>query len=315
MALRILVIKLGALGNVVLSLGPFAAIRRHHAQAEITLMTTAPYANWLAGSPYFDRVWIDSRPNWWDIHGWLGLRRRLLDGRFDRVYDLQTSARTNWYFRLMQRARPEWSGIARGCSHPDKDPNRNRIHDLDRQIGQLRQAGTVQVPDADLSWSSGEISRFRLPKRIALLVPGSSAHRPGKRWPAAHYRALAAALYSRGLTPVLLGAASESRLAGAIAKCTPCLDLIGRTDFGDLASLARVADLAVGNDTGPMHLIASAGCRSVILFSAASDPRLCAPRGKVVQILRCSDLGALELERVLEAASRYIKDPIEEALV
>ena len=60
---RILVIKLGALGNVILSLGPFAAIRRHHTNAHITLLTTAPYAAWLASSPYFDDVWIDERPD------------------------------------------------------------------------------------------------------------------------------------------------------------------------------------------------------------------------------------------------------------
>ena len=49
-ARRVLVVKLGALGNVVLSLGPFAAVRRHHADAHITLLTTSPYAAWLAQS-------------------------------------------------------------------------------------------------------------------------------------------------------------------------------------------------------------------------------------------------------------------------
>ena len=77
---RILVVKLGALGNVILSLGPFATIRRHHAGAHITLLTTAPFADWLARSPWFDAVWIDERPEWWDLAGWLRLRRRLIDG-------------------------------------------------------------------------------------------------------------------------------------------------------------------------------------------------------------------------------------------
>ena len=139
---RILVVKLGALGNVVLSLGPFAAIRRHHAGAHITLLTTAPYADWLARSPWFDTVWIDERPEWWDLPGWLRLRRRLIDGRFDRAYDLQTSGRSSRYFQLLpRRDRPDWSGIAHGCALPDRDPNRNRLHDIDRQFGQLRQAG------------------------------------------------------------------------------------------------------------------------------------------------------------------------------
>ncbi len=53
---RILVVKLGALGNVILSLGPFAAIRRHHAADHVSLLTTRPWAAWLAQSPYFDEV-------------------------------------------------------------------------------------------------------------------------------------------------------------------------------------------------------------------------------------------------------------------
>ncbi len=72
--------KLGALGNVVLSFGPFEAIRRHHAGAHITLLTTTPYADWLARAPWFDDVWIDERPEWWDLPGLLRLRRRLTEG-------------------------------------------------------------------------------------------------------------------------------------------------------------------------------------------------------------------------------------------
>ena len=64
---RILVVKLGALGNVILSLGPFAAIRRHHATDHITLLTMRPWADWLGQSPYFDTVLIDERPEWWDV--------------------------------------------------------------------------------------------------------------------------------------------------------------------------------------------------------------------------------------------------------
>jgi hypothetical protein len=115
---RILVVKLGALGNVILSLGPFASIRRHHAGAHITLLTTAPFAGWLARSPWFDDVWIEQRLDWWDLPGWLRLRRRLIDGGFDRVYDLQTSGHSSRYFYLLpRRRRPEWSGIrtAIGC--------------------------------------------------------------------------------------------------------------------------------------------------------------------------------------------------------
>lgn len=297
---RILVLKLSAFGNVVLSLSAFAAIRRHHADAEITLLTTAPYAAWMAASPYFDRVLLDDRPAWWDVPGVLRLRRTLAGG-YQRVYDLQTSSRSSRYFRLLPRkARPEWSGIAPGCSHPDRDPRRDHMHDIERIQGQLRQAGITDIPEPDLSWSRGDLSRFDLPPRIALLVPGSSPHRPQKRWPVAHYRALAQALAERGLLPLVLGGVGEADLAKEICRGTPARDLTGRTGFDDLAELGRRAELAVGNDTGPMHLLAVAGCPCVALFSADSDPARCAPRGRWVRTLQRPNLADLRLDAVLD---------------
>lgn len=300
---RILVLKLGALGNVILSLGPFAAIRRHHAGAHITLLTTRPWAGWLASSPYFDAVMVDDRPGWWNLPGVLRLRRQLIDGRFDRVYDLQTSSRSSHYLRLFpRRQRPEWSGIAPASSHPDRNPERDRVHDLDRQFAQLRAAGVTETCPADLSWTGADLATFALPAEIALLVPGSSSHRPAKRWPTVHYATLAAALLGRGLTPVILGTSAERSLAAAIRTQAPqAIDLTGRTDLPALVSLGRAARLAIGNDTGPMHLIAGTRCPSVVLFSDASDPALCAPRGPSVTVLRQPHLMDLDPATVLAA--------------
>lgn len=308
---RILVVKLGALGNVVLSLGPFAAIRRHHPAAHITLLTTAPYAAWLAASPWFDTVLIDERAEWWDLRGWLRLRRRLIDGRFDRTYDLQTSGRSSRYFQLLPRgSRPDWSGIAHGCALPDRDPNRNRLHDIDRQFGQLRQAGVALAEPADLSWSNGDLGAFGLPRTFALLSPGSSPHRLLKRWPASRYRELAAELSARGMTPVVVGTAPERPLASAtLAGVRGGIDLTGRTDFAQITSLARAASLAVGNDTGPMHIIAAVGCPSIVLFSRDSDPTLCAPRGPHVSVLRRPDLGRLDVATVLHEIAEVARTP------
>jgi len=300
---RILVVKLGALGNIVLSLGPFAAIRHHYGADHVSLLTTRPWAEWLSQSPYFDEVLIDERPEWWDLGGWLRLRRLLIAGRFDRVYDLQTSARSSRYLHLFpHQTRPEWSGIAHGCSHPDRNPDRNRLHDIDRQFDQLRAAGVTETFPADLSWTGADLTRFALPDRIALLVPGSSVHRPTKRWPARRYAELAGTLLTQGITPVILGTGEESALAREIRGAMPgAIDLTNRTSLPDLVSLACAACLAVGNDTGPMHLIAAAGCPSVVLFARDSDPALTAPRGRSVSVLRRPDLADLDSSSVLAA--------------
>jgi ADP-heptose:LPS heptosyltransferase len=303
---RILVIMHGALGDFVLALGPFQAIRQFHADAHITLLTTAPFADLAGQSPYFDEVWVDVRPPVWRLDQWLPLRRRLISGGFDRVYDLQTSDRTGWYFRFFPKAaRPEWSGIAEGCSHPHANPQRNRLHAMACQAEQLAVAGIPEVPAPDLSWLDADVSAFGLAGDYVLLVPGGSAHRPAKRWPADHYAELARYISGLGLTPVLIGNAAEAAdLERIAAACAQAVNLGGRTDFGQIAALARRARGAVGNDTGPMHLIAAVGCQSLSLFSAASDPARSAPRGPSTAVLSCDPLASLDVDEVM----RGLKD-------
>ncbi len=296
----ILVVKLGALGDVVQALGPMAAIRRHHADAHIVVLTSAPFADFLRASPYADEVWVDSRPHKLNVAGLLALRARLRGGKFQRVYDLQTSERSALYYKIMAPRRPEWSGIAPGASHPHANPERDRMHTVDRQRDQLAMAGIAEVPATDLSWVAADVARFKLPEPYALLVPGGSAGRPAKRWPVAKYAALATELTAHGATPVLIGGPDEKGLGETIRSVAPrARDLIGKTSFADIAVLARGAGAAIGNDTGPMHLIAAAGCPSVVLFSAESDPRLCAPKGAEVVVLRRENLQGLGVDEVL----------------
>lgn len=304
MSHRILVIKLGALGDFIQALQAFQAIRRHHPDAEITLLTSAAFGDLGQCCPWFDRVWIDSRPQVWQVGGWWSLSRRLRAARFERVYDLQTSDRTAWYYRLFFGDKPEWSGIAAGCSHPHRNPARDGMHSIDRLADQLRSAGIEDMPPAELDWLDSDTSALDLPARFAMLVPGGAAHRPAKRWPAEAYAALAGRLSAKGVTPVIVGGPDERAAAATILEaCPDALNLLGRTSLLEIAGVARKAAAAVGNDTGPMHIAAAVGCPSVALFSAESDPALCGQRGPDVTVLRRSSLTDLPVDEV-EAAVR-----------
>ena len=304
-ARRILVLRLGALGDFILSTGAYAAIRRHHPAARIVLLTTPPLRALGEACPWFDEVRAGARPEPWRPDRWWRLGRWLRAGRFDRVYDLQTSDRSGMYYRLLALPPgrpPEWSGVAAGCSHPDDNPARDRLHTVERQAGQLARAGIADVGPPDLSWLDGDIAGLAPASPFVLLVPGGAAHRPAKRWPAARYGALAAGLIADGRAVAILGGPAEATLAAEIVAGAPgAVNLAGRTDFGALAALARRALAAVGNDTGPMHILAAAGCPSVVLFSAESDPALCAPRGPAVTVLRRDDLADLDAATVAGA--------------
>lgn len=312
---RILVIKLSALGDFVLALAAMKKIRQVHAKAHITLLTTPPFEALAKICPYFNAVDTGGRPE--SFSDWLSLRRRIKAVGYTRVYDLQTSAQSNRIFQLLRPSPPPWSGVAFGCSLPHKNPLRNGMHTLERQADQLMYAGIWEdaptepgsAPPPDLSW----VMRSRAPERpvpgankprpYVMFVPGGSAHRPEKRWPVERYSELARILYARGFDVVVIGGPAEAELAHAIQRAAPrARDLTGRTDFASVAVLGARAALAVGNDTGPLHLAAAAGAPTIVLFSKASDPALSAPRGRVA-ILRAENLSDLPVAQVAQAAN------------
>jgi len=300
---HILIIKLGALGDFIQALAPVPAIRRHHHGARLSLLTTRRYAEFARQTGLFDEILVDRRPGWTDLKGWLALRRTLRCGGFDRVYDFQTSDRSNFYFRMLWPGpRPEWSGTAPRCSHPHANLGRDRQHTMDRQAEQLLMAGIYPVPPAPALPVAGRIPAVLAGRRFALLIPGSSPRHPAKRWPAQRYGELARGLREAGYLPVVVGVAGEEVAGRTICGiCPETVDLIGRTDVVELAALAQTAVLTIGNDTGATHVAAAGGHPVVVLFSRASRPRLCAPRGAAVRVLAEPDLADLPVAAVLAA--------------
>ncbi len=307
---RILVIKLGALGDFVQALGPFAAIRAHHdaldetGHAHITLLTTPAFAGLARDSGYFDDIWDDGRAK--GFSALLSLVRRMSWAGFTRVYDLQTSSRSSMYFHLLW-PRTQWSGIARGASHPHRNPERDFMHTVDRQAEQLRDAGIAEMSLADVSRLAGSRTAQALTgteEPFGLLIPGAAPHRPAKRWPAERFGDIAANWAKSGLRPVILGSKGEKPLAEEIARReSTTIDLTGATSLNDIVTLAMTAKMAVGNDTGPLHLVSLAGTPSVALFGSDSDPALCAPRGPHVLVLQAPDISAHSVDDVLKALS------------
>jgi ADP-heptose:LPS heptosyltransferase len=221
---------------------------------------------------------------------------------FDMAYDLQTSGRSSLYFTLA--GRPPWSGIAPGCRFAQSDPARETMHTIERQHDQLKIAGISTFPAPNLEWlTAGPVPD--LPPRFVLIVPGAAPSRPAKRWPVENFAELAVYIADRGAVPVVIGGKGEADLAATVlARCPSAIDLTGRTEMADLFAIAARAALAVGNDTGPMHIAASVGCPCVVLFSGDSEPSMTAPRGPGGTwpvVLREKLLADLTVGRVVEA--------------
>lgn len=300
---NILVIKLSALGDFIMSFAAFAAIRRAHADAKITLLTTKSFVSMAEKSGWFDEIIVDARPKIFDIPGWLELRRKLRTGNFKRAYDLQTNDRTNFYYRLFfPGPYPEWAGKAFGAKFRHHGAERETLHAWDMRREQLRIAGIPETPFPDLTWLDADIARYNLPEKFVLICAGAAPTRPLKRWPPSHYAELCKYLLSQNLTPVLIGADAEKEINAEIkSAASGVIDLTNQTNLFDIAALARHAAGAVGNDTGPMHLIAAAGCPALSLFSNDSLPSHSRPMGPRTAFLQRDNLTDLKPEEVIAA--------------
>ena len=302
---KILIIKHGALGDFILSFGPFKAIRKYHPNSNIILLTNSIFKQFAIESNYFNEVIVDNRPTFWNLKKILKLGILLRKKNFFRIYDLQTSQRSSLYYNFFKlKSYVEWSGTALGCTHPDRNPDRNKIHTIERHKIQLEEIGIKNIKLSDLSWVKST-NNFKIKKPYVLFSPGASIHRPKKRWPEMNYVELAKKFLRINITPVILGDSKDIQTANFISmNANGCINLVNKTTIQDLCVLARDAQLAIGNDTGPMHAFTMSGCHALVLFSDDSNPIRCAPRSinkkKLVKIIQKNDLRNLKTDEVLD---------------
>ena len=297
---HILVIKHGALGDLVQLTGIFKSIRDFHSDSAITLLTDKKFQTFTKQMPYFNNIWSDYRPRFWNLRGWLQIVKLLRSGKFCRVYDLQSSDRTSVYYFLMSLNRNlEWSGNRLKGNLRYKDPNFSNIPVVTRVIRQVSLAGINKIYDLDISWlHEKSFNLDEVKKPYVILVPGSSAHLKHKRWPAENYGAIAQKLYKKGINSVVIGTEVDKSAISQIKNiCKEVIDLSGGS-LGLVATLARGAIGAIANDTGPTYILAAAGCPITWILSHHTDPKIVLPMGAKVLPIKKENINDIAVEKV-----------------
>lgn len=265
MTASILLIKHGALGDIIQAMGVLKAIRQHYKEATITMLTSPAYAGLLEKCPYVDAVWTDSRSKkrleTSAAHPHVSVL--LQKQRFDLVIDLQNSDRSRWYrWRWLRHAR--W--LARPWWAPAPASGLSGLITLCRRAG----ITTDGLKQADLSWlvlpKADCLSQFDLPEKYVALIPGASRQHPDKRWP--YFSDLVNRCQAFGCDVVVILGPDEANLASHFSCRT-----LESLNWSSLASVLAHACAVVGNDTGPSHLAAHVGARGLALFGPTSAER------------------------------------------
>ena len=288
---RILLVKPSALGDVVHGLPVASLLKRRWPHAHLAWLVSRPFAPLVQTCPAVDETVVFDRNRGASVHvqraADADLGRRLRDGRYDLVVDLQGLFRSAWFARRTNApvrvgfARPrEWATWGYTHRVPEKPGIRHAI-ERNLDVAEALSCGRspVEFPVETTPADDAAIDDLLKPlqnRPFALLMPGTNW--PTKRWPAASFARLALKLQeTQGFSTVLAGADDAASARPAFSDVEH-LDAIGRTSVRQLAAMLRRAAIAVTNDSGPMHLAAALGTPVVAAFGP-TDPRRTGPWG------------------------------------
>ena len=298
---RLLVIKHGALGDIVQGFGAFASLRHGHPTAHITLLTGPAFAELAGMMPWFDQVLIDRRASIINIAESLCMRS-LLRQPWDIIVDLQCSRRTARYFQFFVGPNARWVGTVKGCSDPC--PDFSGMNNYQRMMIAAGLAGGAAGASGDMRWllqKAQPAAAQMLPTPYGVLVPGCSLAKPQKRWPAEKFAALATRLQAQNIAVVLVGTSADSAVVDLVQLQAPAsINICGKTSIAELARLMAAADYVVGNDTGPVFLAAATGAPTVMLMGPDTDPAMSAPTGARCDWIKGTPITKLVVDDVLD---------------
>jgi heptosyltransferase-1 len=279
--MNVLIVRLGALGDVVHAIPAAAALRRAYPAARIDWLVEAKHREIVDLVTAIDRTVTVDSPT---VAGWTAAVKALRQASYDIAIDLQgllksaVLARASgaarvvgfsiWHLRE-KTARPFYSDVHEA----------EAAHVIAKNLRVLRAIGVhddeIAFPIASVASAALDELRTRIPadRPFALINPGAAW--PNKRWPAQRFGEVASFLSEAcGLTPVVLWGPGEEDLAQAVISASSGAAVPAPpTRIADLVACARAAALLVSGDTGPLHVAIAVGTPTISVFGPTDPAR------------------------------------------
>lgn len=335
---RIALWQFGGLGDMLLTTPVIRALTDAYPDAQIHLWCSdPPFADFLGRFPAIAQIhrfpvyWFDGRTlfqrpvrdalrvvrdgmlemdadlvinlhipallDWWVVEWWLvrqlSVPRSIgFDPRFIRkgsVYStsLNASARDGLHYTVLYKRLLEHAGI------PSDARTEFPLTDADRERA------------AALLAASGPVSERR---RVCLHPGGRRLQMEGRMWPIGCFAELARRLLEDGMMPVLIGAEMERAMGEELCAMAPgCIDLIGRTQIGEMAALISMAEGFIGHDSGPFHVAAAVGTPCVAICGRPdAEPEYLNYQRDDVFVVTADSPQAIEVDVVFKCAMRML---------
>ncbi|MEK6732937.1 MAG: GT4 family glycosyltransferase PelF [Candidatus Omnitrophota bacterium] len=304
----ILVIKFGAIGDVILIVPSLRLLRNNFPDAHISVLIGQKSKNVLKNCPYVDELILyDKKSRDKGLKGMLKISRLLRRKNFDMSIDFQnnkTSHAISWLGAIPQRFGYDNGKFSFFVNKRIKYL-KVRATPLDEQFKILKSAGldTTGASRYLETWPSKEDFLYieRLLKNAwvnssQILVGmniGSSPRWETKRWPLKKFAKLSDMLAEKDIRVVLTGSAdatSATRDFMNISGTKP-VNAVGQTSIGQLGALIKRCRIFITGDSAPLHIASSVGTDFIVLFGPTDPARHFEPNEKGIVIrkdIKCS---------------------------
>ena len=283
--MKILIIKLGALGDVIISTSVIEKILNHHKNDDISLLTTPPFENLFCKKKNLAIMSFERS-------GLINLIKTILwirKGKFKKIYDLQSNDRSGIYCAL--------SGVS-FCvgNHPRFPYNahpankyKGECHSFERLNQIIISAGINSArPEPILPTSSKIISKVtcwlkekKMERNDFIIMhAGSSKKHIRKRWP--YFRDLALIL-KHSFEIVWVGGDDDIDLNANLVKSVG-INATNDFDILSLAELGRRSKFAITNDSAPMHVLSCSKIPVIGIFGP-TYPRRTHALGQIQNVI------------------------------
>ncbi len=304
--MEILLLRLDRIGDFVLGIPAYRALRQAYPEAHISVVVPSPVAELAKVCPYFDEVYIyealwllpDQEPldRWksaWKLIRFL--RSKPIDLLLDFRYQNRLDPLVSGLSGAQQRVGFDLGWMSRFLTTKVAQPD-PQMHQVDRNL-KLLQAIGVTTGDRKLEmWfeeHDKKTAEAHLPAQELLPgVPRIAVHigaaTPSKRWREESFEVLIHELHANTQADILvMGGEQDLGFAQEVVDGLECpiVNLVGKLSLRQMAALMRDCKVFIGCDSGASHVAAACGIPVVSLFSAANEVEVWKPWGPQVKVL------------------------------
>lgn len=288
---NVLIVKLSAMGDVIHALPVSYAIKETFPEAKLTWVVEPPSLELLKMNPCVDKILLFKKKDFRTLKGFMKeffpFKHELQEQSYDAVLDLQglfKSAAIAFFAKSnIKLGICNMREMSDKVSKPVVGENAEG-HIVERYLDTARAVGCVAdkavfpihvpIEESEKAHAIMEHAGIRDGNPYVAFVVG--ANWPNKRWPPEHFAALGDWFYKLAVVPVLIGNGDlDAQIAKEIESKMeiPPINLVNRTNIPQLAHVLRSSRLVIGGDTGPVHMSAALGVRTIMLMGPTNVER------------------------------------------